>query len=156
MGRLFKTFALSLCFVSLACGFSYCDTLDTEGLVDSFQKATDLQREQILKDNSGKEISASGIVTNAGQYDFFDAANDIKGTYYQVITQQQKTKNNTPYQVVFLFKDKDRVKDVEKGQAIQKDGKIIRVLDERLQISVWLFCGELTEKEKALFNQGGS
>jgi hypothetical protein len=122
-------------------------------LVDSFQKATDLQREEILKENLGKEISASGAVSNVGEYDFFDIASNLKGNYYQVSTQLQKTKGGTPYQVIFLFKDKEKLTNLNKGQDLQKDGKIIRLLDERLQITVWLFCDELTEDDKLLLRQ---
>ncbi|MDD2680066.1 MAG: hypothetical protein PHO03_04655 [Candidatus Omnitrophica bacterium] len=129
---------------------SYSAGMDIEGLVDNFYKATDLQRAEFLKDNLGKEISSGGTVSNVGEYDFFDTANDLGGTYYQVSLAGQKTKNNVTYQLVFLFKDKDKVKDIDKGQKILKDGKIIRILDERLQISVWIFCGELAETDKAL------
>jgi len=132
--------------------FGFCAGLNIEELADNFYKATDLQREQMLKDDLGKEISANAKVSNAGEYDFFDTNSDVKGTYYQVTTDLQKTKNNTTYQVIFLFKDKDKAKDINKGQSIQKDGQIVRILDERLQISIWIFCGELTEKDKALFN----
>jgi len=124
--------------------------LKIEKIVDDFQNATDLQREQILKDTLGKEISAGGIVSNVGEYDFFDIVNDLKGSYYQLSTEQQKTKNNTPYQAILLFKDKDKVKDLDKGNKITKDGKIIRIEDERLQIAVWLLCGELSNNDKIL------
>ncbi|MDP2904780.1 MAG: hypothetical protein Q8O22_00580, partial [Candidatus Omnitrophota bacterium] len=96
---------------------------------------------------------ASGIVSNAGEYDFFDTVNDIQGTYYQVITGQQLTKNNTPYQVIFLFKDKDKAQNVDRGQNIQKDGKIIKIDDERLQIALWIFCGDMSDKDAALFKK---
>lgn len=153
MNKIIKLFVFFLIFVLSGVSFSYTKTIDIEELVDNFQKATDLQRDQILQDNLGKEISGAGTVSNAGEYDFFDTVNDIKGTYYQVSTQQQKTKNGTPYQVIFLFKDKDSVKDIDKGQSIAKDGKIVKVDDERLQIAVWLFCGDLAENDKALFKQ---
>ncbi len=147
------TCAFFLLFTLGVYRLSYSETVDIEGLVDNFQKATDLQREQILKDNLGKEIASSGMVANAGEYDFFDTVNDFKGTYYQVSLEQQKTKNNIPYQLIVLFKDKDKAKDINKGQFIQNSGKIIRILDERLQITVWIFCGDLTEADKALFRQ---
>jgi len=134
--------------------FGYSAGLNIEEVTDNFYKATDLQRDQILKDNLGKEISADAKVTNAGEYDFFDTNSDVKGTYYQITTEPQKTKNNVTYQIIFLFKDKNKAKDIDKGQRVQKEGQIIRILDERLQISVWIFCGELTDKDKALFNQG--
>lgn len=153
MKQLTKVFAFSLIFVSGIISSSYCKAMDMDDLVDTFQIATDLQRTQIVKDNLSKEITSRGRVVNVGEYDFFDVTNDIKGIYYQVTTEQQKTKNNIPYQLVFLFKDRDKVKDIEKGQNIEMNGKIIRINDERLQISLWLFCGDLTENDKALFKQ---
>lgn len=151
MAKLTKTGILVLIFILGSSIFSYCKSVEIAELVDNFQKGTSLQKDQLAKDNLGKEISAAGMVSDAGEYDYFDTATDLKGTYYQVITEQQKTKNNIPYQVIFLFKDKDTVKDIDKGENIQKEGKIIRITDERLQIAVWIFCGELTEKDKALF-----
>lgn len=132
---------LFLCLILAGAIFSLTAyaAIDLEGLMDNFQKATDLQRQAIVKDNLNKEVSASGKVNNVGEYDFFDIVNDIKGIYYQVSLEQQKTKANTPYQVIFLFKDRDKVKDLDKGQNFQKDGQVIRILDERLQLSVWLF-----------------
>lgn len=144
---------LFLLIISGTASFCYAETMDIEGIIDSFQKATDLQKGQILADNIGKEISSGGMAGNVDEYDFFDTVNNIKGSYYRITTEQQKTKNNTPYQLVFLFKDKESVKDIDKGQSVQKDGKIIRIMDERLQVSVWIFCGELTDKDKGLFKQ---
>lgn len=153
MKKLIKTCAFSLIFALGIISSSYCEALDIGELVDNFQAATDLQRVQIVKDNLSKEITGRGRVVNVGEYDFFDVTNDIKGIYYQVTTELQKTKNNIPYQLIFLFKDRDKVKDIEKGQNIEMSGKTIRINDERLQISLWLFCGELTENDKALFKQ---
>ncbi len=153
MKKIIIGLAFFLIFIFAVTGISYCVGLDIGELADSFQKATDLQKDQILKDNLGKEISAAGLAGNVGEYDFFDVTADIKGIYYQVSLQQQKTKNDTPYQVIFLSKDRDKVMAIDRGQDIQKDGKIIRIIDERLQIAVWIFCGELTENDKVLFKQ---
>lgn len=153
MKRILSVLMFFLIFIFGVLSLSYSKPIEIEGLVDNFQKATDLQRDQILKDNLGKEVSANGIVSNVGEYDFFDIVNDLKGTYYQVSLEQQKTKDSVLYQVILLFKDKDKVKDIDKGESIQKDGKIIRIIDERLQIAVWLLCDELTETDKALFKQ---
>lgn len=153
MEKFIKTLTFLLIFIFITGSLSYSKIIDMPGMVDDFEKSTDLQRNQMLSDNLGKEISAGGVVNNVGEYDFFDITNDFKGTYYQVSTEQQKTKNNIPYQVIFLFKDRDKVKDLNKGQTVQNQGKIIRILDERLQISVWILCDELTEKDRLLFNQ---
>ncbi len=153
MVKTIARFGFILMFFLGAQGLSYSQAIDIGKLADDFQAATDLQKNQMTQDNLDKDISAEGIVENAGEYDFFDTVNDVKGTYYQVITQQQKTKNNIPYQVVFLFKDKDRAKDVSKGQKINRSGKLIKLDDERLQIAVWIYCGEMTESDKTLFKQ---
>ncbi|MFA5725335.1 MAG: hypothetical protein WC937_03680 [Candidatus Omnitrophota bacterium] len=153
MRKILVSCAFSLAVLLGVSGLSYSAVMDIEGLVNNFYKATDLQKVQVLKDSLGKEITCGGTVSNAGEYDFFDTTNDLGNTYYQVSIIPQKTKNNVPYQLVFLFKDKDKVKDIDKGQNIQQSGKIIRLLDERLQISVWIFCGELTQEDKALFKQ---
>lgn len=151
MKKLTLLFILALVFILGAIKFSYAQATDIGDLVDNFQKATDLQKTQILKDNLTKDIAAAGVVSNVGEYDFFDIVNDIKGTYYQVSCEQQKTKNNTPYQVIFLFKDKDKVADIQKGQNFQQTGKIVRINDERLQIAVWLLCADITDNDKLLF-----
>lgn len=153
MKRLGIAAAITAVFIFGINSLSYSQPMTIQELVDSFQKATDLQKEQILQDNLGKNIAAGGAVANAGQYDFFDIVNDFRGTYYQVTVKQQKTKANTPYQVVFLFKDKSKIEDVDKGQDFQKDGSVIRILDERLQITVWLFCDSLSEDDKRLIRQ---
>ncbi|MCU0651941.1 MAG: hypothetical protein MUC39_03255 [Candidatus Omnitrophica bacterium] len=132
---------------------AYTGISDIAELVDTFQKATDLQRNQILQDNLGQEISTSGIVSNVSEYNFFNTASDSGKTYFQASTELQKTKINTPYEVIFLFKDKDKIKDINKGWTMQQSGKIIRILDERLQITVWLLCADLTEDDKTLFSQ---
>jgi hypothetical protein len=90
-------------------------------------------------------------VENVGQYDFFDISNDTGGIYYKVLLQQQATPNKIPYQIVLLYKDKESVKDINRGQAMEKEGNIFKIVDERLQIAVWIYNGELTDRERQLF-----
>jgi len=144
--KIFVFFVLAIMFYSL----SHCSTIDINSLVDDFQKATDIQKTKIVSDNIGKELSAGGIVSNAGEYDFFNTVDDARGTYYQVVTEQQKTGSDAPYQVIFLFKDIDKVSGINKGQAFQGSGKIVKINDERLQTTVWIFSNDLTDKDKAL------
>lgn len=153
MLKILHSLAVGVILILLGQSLSFSETANITGLVDNFQKSTDLQREEMLKDTLGKETIAAGMVSNVGEYDFFDVVNDMKGIYYQLSLKPQKTPNNIPYQVIFLFKDRAEVKDIAKDQNFQKEGKIIRIIDERLQIAVWLYCGELTEKDKALFKQ---
>jgi len=137
--------------ILLITSIGYSADVNIGELVDQYKHATDLQRQELEKNFIGKKISAVGTVENVGQYDFFDISNDTGGMYYKVLLQQEATQNNVPYQIVFLYKDKDIVKDINRGQAIEKEGNIVKIIDERLQIAVWIYNGELTDRERQLF-----
>ena len=120
-------------------------------LVDQYQHGTDLQKQELAKNFIGKKMTGRGIVDNAGEYNFFDINNDTGEKYYRVVTRQQETIGKTPYQVIFMYKDKEKLKDISRGETMDKEGTIINIVDERLQISVWLYEDELTAKDRALF-----
>ena len=145
-----KILSLSVIILSIA-SFGYCADVNIGELVDQYKHATDLQRQELEKNFVGKRISASGTVENVGQYDFFDITNDTGGKYYKILLQQQETANKVPYQIVFLYKDKESVRDINRGQAMEKEGNIVKIVDERLQIAVWIYNGELTDRERELF-----
>lgn len=150
MRKIFANFFIALLFLGLI-SYSYCGNIDIGELVDQYKHATDLQRQDLEKNFIGKRITGSGIVENVGEYDFFDVTNDTGGKYYKVLTIQQETVNKVPYQIVFLYKDKERVSDISRGERIEKEGNIMKIIDERLQIAVWIYDGELTSREKELF-----
>ncbi|MCX5712781.1 MAG: hypothetical protein NTY47_06980 [Candidatus Omnitrophica bacterium] len=153
MNKLFKiSFLAALPIICLA-GLSYCATIDIPQLVDNFKNATDLQRTQIINDSIGKEVTGTGKVINAEEYDLFDTTNDVKGVFFRISTEAQKTPNNTAYQIYFLFKDKDKAADADKGSTVTKNGKIMQINDERLLISIWVYCAELSDTDKTLFKQ---
>lgn len=137
--------------ILLAATLGYCADLNIEEIVDQYKHATDLQRQELEKHFVGKKLSANGTVENVGQYDFFDISNDTGGVYYKVLLRQQMTQNNVPYQVVFLYKDAKGVMDINRGQAFEKEGNIVKIVDERLQIAVWIYDGELTDRDRELF-----
>lgn len=137
--------------VLLIASIGYSADANIGELVDQYKHATDLQRQDLEKNFIGKKISASGTVENVGRYDFFDISNDTGGVYYKVLLQQQITQNKVPYQVVLLYKDKDSVRDIDRGQEMEKEGNIVKIVDERLQIAVWIYNGELTDRERELF-----
>ncbi|MDP2929890.1 MAG: hypothetical protein Q8O01_07525 [Candidatus Omnitrophota bacterium] len=147
MIRIFSVFMIVLLAASFAC----CAEINIGELVDQYKHATDLQRQVLEKSFIGKRITVSGIVENVGEYDFFDITNDTGGKYYKVLVQQQETANKVPYQIVFLFKEKSRVLDINRGEPIEKEGNIMKIIDERLQIAVWIYDGELTSRELDLF-----
>ncbi len=145
-----KIISLALIVLSIA-SFGYCADLSVEEVVDQYKHGTDLQRQTLEQNFTGKMISVSGTVENVGQYDFFDIVNDTGGVYYKVLLQQQVTKNMVPYQIVLLYKDKKAVEDINRGEPIEKEGNITKIVDERLQIAVWIYNGELTDRERLLF-----
>ena len=147
MMRIFSLFVIILSIASIG----YCADVNIGELVDQYKHATDLQRQELEKNFIGKKISASGTVENVGQYDFFDVSNDTGGIYYKVLLQQETTQNKVPYQVVLLYKDKESVKDINRGQIMEKEGNIVKIVDERLQIAVWIYNGEFTDRERQLF-----
>lgn len=143
--------ALTILTALLISSASYCATIDIGELIDQYKHATDVQRQELEKNYLGKTISGSGVIENVGQYDFFDINTDTGEKYYKVLTQQQETVGKTPYQVVFLYKDKSKVIDMARGEHIEKEGTIINIIDERLEISIWLYEDELTSRDKELF-----
>ena len=145
-----RIFSLALAILLIA-SFGYCADTNIGEIVDQYKHATDLQRQTLEKNFIGKNLSAGGTVENVDQYNFFDISNDTGGVYYKVLLQQETTQNNVPYQVIFLYKDKNSVEDINRGQAIEKEGKIVKLIDERLQIAVWIYNGELTDRERELF-----
>jgi len=130
---------------------AYCQGITIDELVDQFQHGTDLQKQQLEDNYLGKKISARGLVENVSEYNFFDINTDTGENYFRVITYQQETTAKTPYQVIFIYKNKDRLKDISRGEVMDQEGTIINIVDERLQISVWIYEDELTPRDKMLF-----
>lgn len=138
-------------FALLVASSGYAADINISELVDQYKHATDLQRQELEKNSFGKRTSVNGTVDNVGRYDFFDISNDAGGTYYKVLLQQQETVNKVPYQIVLLYKDRDTVKDINRGQAMEKEGNVVKIIDERLQIAIWIYDRELTSRELELF-----
>ena len=143
MKNLIKRFFLTILFFFTFSAFAQGNPITD--LADKFVQATDLARAQIKQDYVGKEIEVEGVIFNVEDYNFFDEKKDNTEKYYRVTTDVQKTPNNVSYQVVFLYKDLEKVKDLVRGGKIEKTGKIVKIIDEGLQISIWILDGELTD-----------
>lgn len=147
MKKTILTAALMLSMVS----YSYCANIDIGQLVDQYQHATDVQKQELEKNFMGTRITGRGVIDNVGEYNFFDINTDTGERYYRVITRQQETAGKTPYQVIFIYKDKDKIKSLSRDESIEKEGTLINIVDERLQISVWIYEDELTSRDRELF-----
>ena len=141
---------IAVIILSMA-SYSYCANIDIGELVDQYQHATDVQKQDLEKNFIGKRITGRGIVDNVSEYNFFDINTDSGEVYYRVVTRQQDTAGKTPYQVIFMYKDKGKITDISRGENMDKEGTLINIVDERLQISVWIYEDELTSKDRELF-----
>lgn len=151
MKQILRGIFLALFSIGVIFSFSYCEELQMDAIVDQFKDATDVQRQQLRDYYRDREILGFGTVDNVREYNAFDETNDIERHYYEIITAIQKTGKGNPYKVIFLYKDLNKVKDMDKGQVIERGANILRIIDDRLWISVWLYEGELTSGEKAQF-----
>jgi hypothetical protein len=149
--RVAGIFADALLFLFIFTGASFCQDADISLLVDQYDSGTDLQKAAIEREFIGRNISVTGIVSDVKDEDTFDVVNDVKRFYYGVITEVANTAAGNPYRAVLIYKDKNRVEDINKGQEISFTGNMIKVADDRLYLSVWLSADELTEHERELF-----
>lgn len=147
MKKMILTAALVLAMAS----YSYCANIDIGQLVDQYQHATDVQKQELEKNFIGTRITGRGVIDNVGEYNFFDINTDTGEQYYRVITRQQETAGKVPYQVIFIYKDKDKIKTFSRDEPIEKEGTLINIVDERLQIAVWIYEDELTSRDRELF-----
>jgi len=146
-----KKMILTAALVLATASYSYCANIDIGQLVDQYQHATDVQKQELEKNFIGTRITGRGVIDNVGEYNFFDINTDTGEKYYRVITRQQETAGKVPYQVIFIYKDKDKIKAFSRDESIEKEGTLINIVDERLQIAVWIYEDELTSRDRELF-----
>jgi len=127
-------FILSVVMVS-----SWCGAIEIDELADRYREATDIQRNEIERACRGQEILVSGTVKNAGEYNFFDEQNDIRKSFYRLVTDVQETPQGTSYQISLLYKNANNVKRLSMGEIIKKYGRLWKLVDDGLWISVWLY-----------------
>lgn len=150
-----KSFVLFIAAFILSANCAFADT-DVGALVDQFKKATDLQQQGLIKDVKNKKISAKGIVKNVEEYRTFDLNTDTGTPYYRAIAETQNSPSGYPYIVSFFYKAKDEVEDINKGQPIEKTGGLLKIFDERLWVSVWIYTGTIGPEEELYFGDPGA
>ncbi|MDD3905857.1 MAG: hypothetical protein PHS46_04910 [Candidatus Omnitrophica bacterium] len=151
MMRFAKVLIIGFFVLIASASLSFCQETAIDSLVDKYNKDTDIQRAAVVREYLGKKIAVAGVVDNVSDENTFDVVNDIGERYYKVVTQVANTPQGNPYRAVLIYKNIDSVKSLNKGQDISFKGNIIKVVDERLYISVWLSAEELTAHEKELF-----
>lgn len=139
-------------FISL----SYGQEIKILDLINRIKQSTEVQRIEIVKQYKGKNISASGVVSDVRPYNAFEEITDKNLAYYQILTEVQDTPQGYPYQVVFFSKDKDMVDGISKGQSLDLKGSILKIFDTRLWIEIWIYTGEYGPEEERVFADYGA
>jgi len=145
----------SLLFLTTVFASSCSWAITVSDLVDKFVTATDLQRDKMIAECANEKISYKGVVENVKEYGTFDEKVDKGGRYYQVVMEAQKTGANNSYQVSFFYKAADAVKDITRAQEMTANGTVIKIIDERLWISVWIYVGDMGPEDKIMFGEHG-
>ena len=145
----------ALLFLAALFTSSYSWAIAVSDLVDEFVAATDVQRDSMIIKYTDEKASATGVVENVKDFNTFNEKIDKGALYYQVVLAGQKTALGNAYQVSFFYKTADEVKNIAKTQQMTEKGAILKIVDERLWISVWLYVGTLGPEEKTMFGEHG-
>lgn len=141
---------IAILFLIAAASFSYCEEISIEDLVSQYRHATDIQKAQLADHFRYSKMYASGAVQNVESWNAFDE-NKVKSVYYyRVTTMPQTAEDGTQYEINVLFKDEDQAKLIDKGQEIHVEGTFLKIIDERLIVSVWILSGEMTDLDKEM------
>ena len=127
--------------------------IDAGNLIDEYNTKTTVQKKEFERECQDKGVSVNGIVADVKKQKTFDITTDTGGLYYTVATEPQKSLRHNSYRVFIVYKDENRVNNIDKGQRIEVDGKLLWIVDERLLDSVWIYEEDLTLKEKARFRR---
>lgn len=137
-----KAIALSICAILLCsvmfCVLGHCESISAEALVDRFYKATELQRDEIRKLYIGENITSGGVVVNVEESRFFNTEDKVREGYFTVNTEVQNTLLGNPYQVIFFYRDADKVKNLDRGNRIEESGELLKIVDRGLWIYLWI------------------
>lgn len=149
-----KTGMAILLFLAVIFLPSYCRAIEVSDFVDQFVAATDVQRSELVKKSAGEKVSVKGTIADVKEHDTFDERVDKGARYYKVILDPQKSVINNSYQVSVFYKTEAEVKNFTRGQEFAAEGSILKIIDEKLYISVWLYAGLIGPEEKAMFGEG--
>lgn len=154
MGKALSAVIIVISLLGLAATISYCEEISIEELVSQYRRATDLQKSQFEKHFMYEKISIAGKVQNVEQWKFFDTGKDEGKRYYKVTTSPRTTTDGIPYEVLIFYKDKGKVGLINKTQEVRMEGALVKIIDQRLIVSVWVYAEELTDFDKQMFSQG--
>jgi len=137
-----KIMTVSICaillFSALFPAGARCEPIGVEGLVDRFYEATEVQRGEIRDSSIGENIIAAGVIDNVEDSSFFNTADNVRENYFTVKTHVRNTASGNPYETVFFYRDRNAVKGLNKGERIEKHGKLLKIVDRGLWLYLWI------------------
>jgi len=133
-----KILTLSLLSLIMSLSFQSEAAVSVEVLVDDFMSHTEVQQEAYAKKIEGSiTVYGSGEIEDVTYPSWLDIYEEAKG-YYRVVIKPQETSNGNLYDIVFCFKDLDKIKDFDKGDKIRKAGKLLKITNWGWGVSVWI------------------
>jgi len=151
MARIFKGMFAAFLFIAMTAPCSYCETITIDELVNQFSHATDVQKAQLEKHYRYEKLNVDGIIKNVEPWDTFDEKTDVGRHYFKVVTEPKKTADGIPYEILVFYKNRDKVKALDKGQEIRLESAYLKIIDQRLIYSVWVYAEDLTPEVKEAF-----
>ena len=152
MRRIAKNIFITALFLISAPCFSFCQTVSVNDLVQGYSNATEVQKQEVLDKYKYKTIVVGGTIEDVADWAGFDEQADRPSHYYKVTTKQQALGSGSYYQVIIFYKDKNSVDALVKGQPIDVNGALVRIIDEPGLLSLWFYADELTSEDKVMFD----
>jgi len=108
------------------------EPINVEELVDQFKAGTSIQQQELNKFYKDKAVFVSGTISDVKERSFLDESSGEQDEtrYYTAITDLQNTLKGAIYNVIFCYKNAESVKDICKGQKIEKNGKLLNIFKE--------------------------
>jgi hypothetical protein len=138
----------------LAAAACHCEGVTVDELIKGYNKATDLERSSIMNGHQYKPLSVKGVIENVESWDAFDERTQTKARYYRVTTERQRLDPENTYIVSIFYNDIAKVEKLSKGQAIDVEGSLIKILATPGLFSIWVYAGEMTAEDKVMLEQG--
>jgi len=113
-----------------------------------YVSATALNRYQVADSYKYKTISVTGTVKDVVDWDTFDERSDRKARYYKVIIAPRPVAGMPPCEVWLFYRDKTKAEVINKGQAIETSGALIKIIGEGGEFTVWLYGEDLNPEDK--------
>jgi len=150
MRRYLMNIFSAVLFSTLAAACSYCEAAGLDEIVGQYNSATEVQRPQVEGQYRYKQVPVDGMIKDVLGWDEFDERTDRGGQYYKVVTLPKVTSGGVMYDIQIFYKDKASVKPLSKGQVIELEATLLKIVDNIGSYTVWVFGDKLSDEDKAM------